>query len=99
MDYFDLDFQSLEERFIASSGMKKGKLAVVGCYTPNRQGNSWVEKANQLYMAARLGGKTLLTSLAFSGWAIDDFQAWVPKTKLLQSKSKQSRIVRVVIKK
>ena len=81
----NLDFKELEERYIAS----------IGCYAPNRQGKSWGEKAIQIQLACRLGGKT---SLAYSGWVFDDSKAWMPRTKLLQSKSKCPRIVRVVIK-
>lgn len=32
------------------------------------------------------------------GWIFDGFKAWMPRTKLLQSKSKQRRLVRVVVK-
>ena len=39
-----------------------------------------------------------LQGRTYSGWIFDDFKAWMPRTKLLQSSSKQSRMIRVVIK-
>lgn len=97
MDY--LDYKSLEERYTANFDILKHRSCKAGSfvvyYTPISLGKSWIEKANQLYMASRFGGKT---SLAFSGYIIDDFKAWMPRTKLLQSKSKQRRMVRVVVK-
>lgn len=88
------ELERLALNLITHRGFKKGELAVIGCYTPNKQGKSWVEKAIQEQLATELSKK----QLTYCGYIIDDFKAWMPRTKLLQSKSKQSRLVRVVIK-
>lgn len=57
-------------------------------------GKSWIEKAIQEQLAAEL----TKNQLTYCGYIIDDFKAWMPRTKLLQSKGKCPRMVRVVIK-
>ena len=84
-------------QMIPSGGFKRGELSYhIAEFTPASRSKSWTDKLLSAAIAARCGGKTR-TAMIF--WE-DECNKLFPRkqTKLLQSSSKQSRVIRVVVK-
>lgn len=56
------------------------------------------QNISSLEFLQSLQGRPISVGYSCDWFIIDDFKSWMPRTKILQSKSKQSRMTRVVIK-
>lgn len=91
----ELEWPKLD--LIHHRGFNKGELAYhIAKHTPISRSKSWTEKMYSAYLGTRYGGKTQ-TAMLF--WE-DECNRLFPRkqTKLLQSKGKCPRIVRVIVK-
>lgn len=82
-----------QDFFIRHKQLRESADKVLYIHSPIRKGKSWVEKAIQEQLATEF----LNNQLIYCGYIIDDFEAWMPSIKLLRSKSKQPRMVAVVV--
>lgn len=89
----ELEWPKLD--LITSRRFKKGQ-SIIADYTPRCNGKSWTEKVLLTSLAARCSGKTNTVWLMWE----DECNNLFPhkQRKLLQSKSKQSRLISVVCK-